>query len=153
VPVPHASGPTVPSDRQCRNDLSLHCVPLSNSTNSTKNQDRGKSLNCGPLRIIPKAGSLLLPGRHSEIGDYALHDQRAYHRIPFGRSANQSNIVLFSCCGSTALLRTGGRSAPITTRRFHEASSPGAPTWCGGARSRAYPYPSFAACGGIPKSG
>jgi hypothetical protein len=33
-------GPTVPNDKRCRNELSLRCVPFSNSTNSTEMASR-----------------------------------------------------------------------------------------------------------------
>jgi hypothetical protein len=74
-------------------------LPLSNSTNSPQMAKDSAAAN---RSIAARCASIPRPERCCcrvetlKIGDYALHDQRAYHRMPFGRSANQSNdIALF----------------------------------------------------------
>ena len=43
--------------------------------------------------IAAKAGAVLALRRNPQIYNRALHDQRAYHRMPSGRSATSSNVV------------------------------------------------------------
>jgi hypothetical protein len=53
----------------------------------------GKALDGGPLGIKAKTRALLSLRGNPEICNRPLHDQRAYHRMACGRSANQSNLV------------------------------------------------------------
>src|ERR1700688_2622182 len=56
----------------------------------------GKALDGGPLGIKAKTRAPLSLRGNPEICNRPLHDQRAYHRMRFGRSAIESNdIALF----------------------------------------------------------
>jgi hypothetical protein len=54
---------------------------------------RSKAVYGGTLGVDTQAGAVLALRRNPEICNRLLHDQRAYHRMRFGRSANKSNIV------------------------------------------------------------
>jgi hypothetical protein len=53
----------------------------------------GEVIDSGPLSIKAEAGAVLALRRNPKICNRPFHDQRAYHRMPFGRSANQSNVI------------------------------------------------------------
>jgi hypothetical protein len=73
----------------------------------------GEVIDGDPLGVQTQAGAVLALRRDSEICNHLLHDQRAYHRMRFGRSANKSNLVAVSCCSSARpeMKKTAGISA------------------------------------------
>ena len=70
--------------------------PLSASINSADNCESfagGKSLDDCALGVQAEARAVLALRGNPQVCNRALHDQRAYHRMAFGRSAMSSDII------------------------------------------------------------